>query len=94
MARVEFPFGTKYLHNLLIMPNGFALKKHREEALRCTDCLKHTENWKMTLHPAAQVSATVLDECNNHHCDADEDTLAHRAEGTHNGEEIGGNVTV
>lgn len=62
MARVEFPFGTKHLHNLLITPNGFALKGQREEALRCTDCLKHTKNWKVILHPAFQVSATVLDE--------------------------------
>lgn len=72
---------------------GLPLKGTRGSA-KMQDCPKHTKNWKMTLHPAAQVSATVLDECNNRHCDTDEDTVAHRAEGTHNGEEVGGKVTI
>lgn len=41
---------------------------------------------RVSLHPVAQVSITVLDE-SNHRCPAEETTTTYQAEGTHDGED-------
>lgn len=41
---------------------------------------------RVSLHPVAQVSITVLDE-SNRRCPAEETTTTYQAEGTHNGED-------